>query len=129
MVALLFFLWGFATEFNDIVIPRFRSAFQLNHFQATLVQLAFFWAYFTGALLYFLTSVFVGDPLARMGYKNGEVLGLLIAALGSALFSPAAAAHAYPLFLLALRRVLSGFAAARRDVLLPSPASRRHRQD
>ena len=109
-MTVLFFMWGFMAVFNDILIPRFKSAFELNYFQAMLVQFAFFGAYFTGALLYFLTSAFTGDPIARMGYKNGVVLSLLISAAGSALFWPAAAAHAYPLFLLALFVVGIGFA-------------------
>jgi len=102
IMTILFFMWGFMTVFNDILIPRFKSAFALNYFQAMLVQFAYFGAYFTGALAYFLISAFTGDPIARVGYKNGVVLGLLIAAAGSALFWPAASAHAYPLFLLGL---------------------------
>jgi len=82
IMTILFFMWGFMTVFNDILIPRFKSAFELNYFQAMLVQFAFFGAYFTGALLYFLTSVVTGDPIARMGYKNGVVLGLLVSAAG-----------------------------------------------
>ena len=62
IMTILFFMWGFMTVFNDVLIPRFKSAFELNYFQAMLVQFAFFGAYFTGALLYFLTSVFTGDP-------------------------------------------------------------------
>jgi len=109
-MTILFFLWGFMTVFNDILIPRFKSAFELNYFQAMLVQFAFFGAYFTGALIYFITSAFTGDPIARIGYKNGVVIGLLISATGSALFWPAAGAHSYPLFLLGLFVVGLGFA-------------------
>ncbi|HRD05126.1 MAG TPA: MFS transporter, partial [Verrucomicrobiota bacterium] len=83
IMVLLFFLWGFMTVCNDLLIPRFKSAFALSYFQAMLVPLAFFGAYFTGALLYFLASVLAGDPLARMGHQNGVVLGLLISAAGS----------------------------------------------
>jgi MFS transporter, FHS family, L-fucose permease len=110
IMSILFFMWGFMTVFNDILIPRFKSAFELNYLQASLVQFAFFGAYTTGALLYFLTSAFTGDPIARMGYKNGAVLGLLISAVGSAVFWPAAGIHSYPLFLLALFIVGIGFA-------------------
>lgn len=110
IMTILFFMWGFMTVFNDILIPRFKSAFELNYFEAMLVQFAFFGAYFTGALFYFLTSVFTGDPIARMGYKNGVVLGLLISAAGSALFWPAATIHSYVLFLVALFVVGIGFA-------------------
>ena len=86
----LFFMWGFMTVFNDILIPRFKEAFTLDFFHAMLVQLAFFGAYFVGSLLYFVISAATGDPIARIGYKNGVVIGLLISALGSAIFWPAA---------------------------------------
>src|SRR5947207_9985556 len=81
----LFFLWGFMTVFNDILIPRFKEAFTLSYFQAMLVQLAFFGAYSVGSLLYFVISATTGDPIAKIGYKNGVVIGLLISALGRAL--------------------------------------------
>jgi FHS family L-fucose permease-like MFS transporter len=110
IMSVLFFLWGFMTVFNDILIPRFKEAFTLDYFQAMLVQLAFFGAYFVGSLLYFVVSVATGDPIARIGYKNGIVLGLLISATGSVLFWPAATAISYPLFLLALFVVGLGFA-------------------
>lgn len=106
----LFFLWGFMTVFNDILIPRFKEAFTLTYFQAMLVQFSFFGAYFVGALVYFVVSVATGDPIARIGYKNGVVLGLLISAAGSALFWPAATIASYPLFLGALFVVGLGFA-------------------
>jgi len=106
----LFFLWGFMTVFNDILIPRFKEAFTLSYFQAMLVQFAFFGAYFTGALLYFVISATTGDPIAKIGYKNGVVIGLLISATGSALFWPAAAVTSYPMFLVALFIVGLGFA-------------------
>ena len=110
VMTVLFFLWGFMTVFNDILIPRFKSAFELNYYQAMLVQFAFFGAYFTGALLYFVASVTAGDPIARIGYKNGVVVGLLLSAGGSALFWPAASMRSYPFFLLALFVVGLGFA-------------------
>lgn len=106
----LFFLWGFMTVFNDILIPRFKEAFTLSYFQAMLVQFAFFGAYFIGSLLYFVISVATGDPIAKIGYKNGVVIGLLIAATGSALFWPAATMSSYPMFLAGLFIVGLGFA-------------------
>ena len=106
----LFFLWGFMTVFNDILIPRFKEAFTLTYFQAMLVQFAFFGAYFVGSLLYFIISTTTGDPIAKIGYKNGVVIGLLISATGSALFWPAAGAASYPMFLAALFIVGLGFA-------------------
>jgi len=106
----LFFMWGFMTVFNDILIPRFKEAFTLDYVHATLVQLAFFGAYFIGSLIYFVISAMTGDPIAKIGYKNGVVMGLLISATGSALFWPAANATSYPMFLSALFIVGLGFA-------------------
>ncbi|HEY2139748.1 MAG TPA: sugar MFS transporter [Chthoniobacterales bacterium] len=110
IMTVLFFMWGFMTVFNDILIPRFKDAFTLDYFHAMLVQFAFFGAYFIGSLLYFGISASLGDPIARLGYKNGIVIGLVIAAAGSALFWPAATFLSYPLFLLALFVVGLGFA-------------------
>ena len=74
-----------------------------------LVQFAFFGAYAVGSLIYYFISVTSGDPINRIGYKNGVIIGLLIAASGSALFYPAAALLSYP-FLVALFIVGLGFA-------------------
>ncbi len=101
-MTVLFFMWGFITVWNDILIPRFKEAFTLNYFRAMLVQLAFFGAYSTGGLIYYLISMRSGDPINRIGYKNGVIIGLLTAAAGCALFYPAALSISYPLFLLAL---------------------------
>ena len=106
----LFFLWGFMTVFNDILIPRFKDAFTLDYFHAMLVQFAFFGAYFIGSLIYFIISATTGDPIAKIGYKNGVIIGLLISATGSALFWPAATSLSYPLFLAGLFVVGLGFA-------------------
>jgi FHS family L-fucose permease-like MFS transporter len=99
IMTVLFFLWGFITVLNDILIPRLQDAFSLSNYQIMFVQTAFFGAYFIGGLLYFLISTTAGDPIARIGYKNGVALGLLLAALGSAMFWPAATLPSYPLFL------------------------------
>ncbi len=109
-MTVLFFMWGFMTVFNDILIPRFKEAFTLGYFQAMLVQFAFFGAYFIGSLVYFVISATRGDPIARLGYKNGVVIGLLLSAGGSALFWPAATVHSYLFFLVALFVVGLGFA-------------------
>lgn len=98
------------TVWNDVLIPRFKEAFALSYFQAMLVQFAFFGAYAVGSLAYYLVSIFSGDPINRIGYKNGVVLGLLVSAAGSALFYPAATLVSYPLFLVALFVVGLGFA-------------------
>jgi FHS family L-fucose permease-like MFS transporter len=90
IMTVLFFMWGFMTVFNDILIPRFKEAFTLDYFHAMLVQLAFFGAYFIGSVIYFMISAWKGDPIAKIGYKNGVIIGLVISAIGSALFWPAA---------------------------------------
>ena len=87
IMTVLFFMWGFMTVWNDILIPRFKDAFQLSHFKAMLVQFAFFGAYSVGALVYCLVSMAGGDPINRMGYKNGVIVGLLIAALAARFFT------------------------------------------
>src|SRR5580692_5362003 len=110
IMTVLFFMWGFMTVFNDILIPRFKEAFTLDYYHAMFVQLAFFGAYFIGSLIYFIISATTGDPIAKIGYKNGVIIGLLISAAGSALFWPAATSISYPLFLAGLFVVGLGFA-------------------
>ena len=110
VMTVLFFMWGFMTVWNDILIPRFKEAFELDYFRAMLVQFAFFGAYATGALAYYIVSMVSGDPINRIGYKNGVIIGLVISALGSALFYPAAVLTSYPFFLGALFIVGLGFA-------------------
>lgn len=97
----LFFMWGFITCLNDVLIPHLKSAFALSYTQAMLIQFCFFGAYF-------VVSLPAGRLVRHLGYKNGIVLGLLTAATGCALFYPAAAAHSYPLFLGALFVLASG---------------------
>jgi len=105
----LFFMWGFITSMNDILIPHLRSLFQLNYLQSMLIQFCFFGAYFIGSVIYFAISYFKGDPINRIGYKNGILLGLLISAVGCALFYPAAATSKYGIFLMALFILGLGF--------------------
>ncbi|HAG15292.1 MAG TPA: MFS transporter [Bacteroidales bacterium] len=106
----LFFMWGFITVLNDILIPHLKGVFDLSYLEAMLVQLAFFGAYFIGGFIYFLISMISGDPINRMGYKNGLILGLLISAMGTLLFYPAAHFQMYGFFLSALFVLGLGFA-------------------
>jgi FHS family L-fucose permease-like MFS transporter len=110
IMTVLFFMWGFITSINDILIPQFKDAFNLDYRQAMLVQFAFFGAYFIGSILYFLISATKGDPIARIGYKNGVVIGLLFAAFGTALVWLGATVHIYALILGALFIIGLGFA-------------------
>lgn len=97
----LFFLWGFITVLNDILIPHLKAAFDLNYTEAMLIQFCFFGAYF-------LVSVPAGALVRKIGYKNGVITGLLIGSLGCLLFYPAASIHQYWLFLCALFVLASG---------------------
>jgi FHS family L-fucose permease-like MFS transporter len=102
VVTLLFFMWGFITCLNDILIPYLKEVFSLTYFQAMLIQFAFFGAYFIGSLIYFFISTTYGDPITKIGYKNGIIIGLVISAIGCALFIPAAEFLMYGFFLGAL---------------------------
>jgi FHS family L-fucose permease-like MFS transporter len=97
----LFFMWGFITCLNDIIIPHLKSVFDLNYAQAMLIQFAFFTAYF-------VVSLPSGLIVNKIGYKNGIIIGLLTAGAGCLLFYPAAGARSYPMFLGALFVLASG---------------------
>lgn len=97
----LFFMWGFITCLNDILIPYLRLLFDLNYAQSMLIQFCFFGAYF-------IVSIPAGLLIGKIGYKLGIVTGLMIAGAGCILFYPAAQAEIYGLFLLALFVLASG---------------------
>ncbi len=97
----IFFMWGFLTCLNDILIPHLKSTFQLNYTQAILVQFTFFGAYF-------LMAMPAGRLVAALGYKKSIVAGLAIAGLGALGFWPAAGLHLYPAFLGALFVLATG---------------------
>ena len=97
----LFFMWGFITAMNDILIPHLKGVFSLNYTQAMLVQFCFFGAYF-------LISVPAGRLVEKMGFQKGIVIGLLGAAAGCLLFIPSAKLETYWMFLMALFVLASG---------------------
>ena len=97
----IFFMWGFLTCLNDILIPHLKSVFELNYTQAMLVQFTFFGAYF-------LMSLPAGRLVARLGYKQGIVAGLVIAGIGALGFWPAAELRVYGAFLAALFVLATG---------------------
>ncbi len=101
MVTTLFFMWGFLTSLNDILIPHLKSIFDLNYFEVMFVQFCFF-------LAYALFSIPAGIIIERVGYKKSMVAGLLIMGLGSLLFVPAAMVPSFPLFLVALTVLATG---------------------
>jgi MFS transporter, FHS family, L-fucose permease len=103
VVSTLFFMWGFITCMNDILVPHLKSIFDLSYAQVMLVQLSFFSAYF-------LFSVPWSKVINRIGYQKTMVVGLLIMACGALLFVPAASVASYPLFLTALLVLAAGIA-------------------
>ncbi|MEA3445220.1 MAG: sugar MFS transporter [Bacteroidota bacterium] len=109
IVTTLFFLWGFITCMNDILIPFVKKVFELSRAQSMLVQFAFFGAYFIGSLIYFWISSVKGDPIVKLGYKKGIIAGLIVSAIGCLLFYPAASLGIYGLFLTALFVLGLGF--------------------
>jgi FHS family L-fucose permease-like MFS transporter len=97
----LFFIWGFITALNDILIPHLKAAFDLSYTEAMLVQFCFFGAYF-------IVSPLAGKLIEKIGYLRGIITGLLTIALGCCLFYPAAQVEVYGLFLLALFVLATG---------------------
>lgn len=101
IVTTLFFMWGFLTCLNDILVPHLKSIFDLTYARVMLVQSAFFSAYFLFSLPW---ARFVN----RIGYQRTMVVGLLTMACGAFLFLPAASAVSFPLFLTALLILAAG---------------------
>lgn len=105
---IVFFFWGFVGSANDILIPVFKKVFTLSQVQSQLVAWAFYVAYFVGSIIFFLISLKV-DILQKFGYKKTLSAGLLLSAVGSFLFIPAATMESFPFFLAALFTVGLGF--------------------
>ncbi len=106
----VFFFWGFVAASNDILIPVFKEKLNLEQWQSQMISVAFYVAYTIGSLIYyFISRATGGDLLNRMGYKNGIALGLVISALGTLLFYPAAETTSFPLMISGLFIVGLGF--------------------
>src|SRR5882757_2895958 len=101
IVTTLFFMWGFLTSLNDILVPHLKSIFDLSYTRVMLIQFAFFSAYF-------LFSLPWSKIVNRIGYQRSMVVGLLTMAVGAFLFLPAASAASFPLFLTALVILAAG---------------------
>ena len=109
-LVIVFFFWGFVAASNDILIPVFKEAFNLTQSQSQFVSIAFYISYTVGSLIYMGISVLMGkDLINKIGYKNGLALGLVISALGTLLFYPAANTGSYNLMLAGLFTVGLGF--------------------
>lgn len=97
----LFFMWGFITSLNDILIPHLKAVFSLNYTEAMLIQFTFFFSYF-------VFSMPSGIIIEKIGYKKGIVGGLITSAVGTLMFYPAAAIPSYGFFLSALFVLAAG---------------------
>ncbi|HWC16426.1 MAG TPA: MFS transporter, partial [Terriglobales bacterium] len=95
LITTLFFLWAFGVNLNDILIPRFRTAFALTDFQSSFIQMAFFGGYCLAAFP-------AGKLMERIGYKRGILVGLFLCTLGALLFLPASSVRLYSFFLFSL---------------------------
>ncbi len=103
IIGILFFVFGFLTWINGILIPYFQICMELSNFQATLVAFSAYFAYFVMAL----PAAWV---LNKTGYRIGMVYGLCVMALGTLMFIPAAYSRLYPIFLIGLFITATGLA-------------------
>jgi MFS transporter, FHS family, L-fucose permease len=101
VLSIIFFTWGALTCLNDVLIPHLKAVFAMNYAQTMLIQFTFFGTYF-------IMSIPAGRVVAHAGYKQGIIIGLLVAAGGALLFYPAAGVPSYLLFLVALFVLASG---------------------
>lgn len=104
VVTTLFFMWGFVTVLNDVLVPHLKSIFDLNYTRVMLIQFSFFSAYF-------LFSIPSAKVIDWIGYKKTMVAGLFTMGVGALLFIPAASVPSYPLFLGALMVLAAGITA------------------
>ena len=103
ILAGMFFIFGFVSWMNSILIPYFRIACELTHFQSYFVTLAFY-------IAYLVMSVPSGILLKKVGFKSGMMIGFLLMSLGAFIFVPAAYARAFPIFLVGLFSIGTGLA-------------------
>lgn len=119
----LFFLWAVANNLNDILLPQFQQAFTLDNFQAGLIQSSFYFGYF-------VIPIPAGILMKKLSYKAGILTGLILYAVGAALFWPAAQMMSYALFLIGLFIIAAGLGcletAANPFVTVLGPEQRGH---
>ena len=90
VVTTLFFMWGFVTVLNDVLVPHLKAIFDLNYARVMLIQFSFFSAYF-------LFSIPSAKVIDWIGYKKTMVVGLFTMGVGALLFIPAASVPSFPL--------------------------------
>lgn len=106
----VFFFWGFVAASNDILIPVFKDELQLEQWQSQMISFAFYVAYTVGSILYLIISALLRrDILSSLGYKKGISLGLIISAIGTLLFIPAANLESFGIMISGLFVVGLGF--------------------
>ncbi len=101
LAMVIFFMWGFLTSLNDVLVPHLKAVFALDYFHVMLVQFTFFGAYF-------VMSLPSGHLVSRWGYKRSIVMGLVVAGAGALLFYPAAAIPSFGVFLTAFFTLATG---------------------
>jgi MFS transporter, FHS family, L-fucose permease len=101
IVTTVFFMWGFVTVLNDILVPHLKGIFSLNYTEIMLIQFTFFSAYF-------IFSIPASKIISKLGYQKSIVLGLGIMGLGALIFLPAASLPSYGVFLAALYILATG---------------------
>ncbi len=106
----VFFFWGFIAAGNSVFIPFCKHYFDLDQFQSQLIDFAFYFAYYIGALAIFLASTLMGrDFINKWGYKKSIVIGLLLSAVGAVLMILSVYVNSFPGMLLGLFVVALGF--------------------
>jgi FHS family L-fucose permease-like MFS transporter len=95
IITILFFLWGGITSINDVLIDNYKTLHELNELQSMYILLAFFGAYGIGSLAYYLYSQKYGDPINKLGYKKGILMGLIISGIGCLSLYPITATGNY----------------------------------
>ena len=103
IIGTLFFIFGFVSWVNSILIPYFKIACELNHFESYLVTFAFY-------ISYFVMSVPSSYLLRKVGFKKGIMLGFWIMSIGAFIFIPAAYSRTYEIFLIGLFTIGVGLA-------------------
>ena len=101
VISTVFFMWGFVTVLNDILVPHLKAVFELNYTETMLIQFTFFSAYF-------LMSLPASKIISMIGYHRSISAGLGVMGCGALLFVPAASMPSYAVFLTALFIVASG---------------------
>ena len=103
ILAGMFFIFGFVSWVNSILIPYFRISCELTHFESYFVAFAFY-------IAYFVMAIPSGILLKKVGFKKGIMYGFMLTALGAFIFVPAALARQFEIFLIGLFSIGTGLA-------------------